>query len=75
MPLDRMPDGRLGVAYRPQPNEMHVYVHEDEGFASRVEVISHDTAVNVTQAGLEAYDEELPSKVNTVVSENDLRMR
>jgi hypothetical protein len=75
MPLTRGPDGSLGVQAHggsgAAPASVTVYVYATEGdmFETRVKAISQDTSIQVVQAGLEQYDEQMPTRVHSIASD------
>lgn len=81
MPLKRGADGSLGVqmhnavqaANSNQRIELVVRAEEGDMFRPTVEAISENKAVQVTQAGIEAYDEKVPDRFQQIA--NDERMR
>lgn len=80
MPLRRGPDGSLGVQmYAANQNygsrEVHLIVSAEEGdmFVPKVRSIANDSAVKVTQTGIEEYNKSLPDRMQEI--SNDPRVR
>lgn len=82
MPLSRGPDGSLGVqmvgggnsaSASPQRVELVVRAEEGEMFRPTVEAIAQDKSVEVTQAGISAYDDQLPTRVQGIASDERAR--
>jgi len=75
MPLTRGPGGKLGVSAHGGAQRVHVTVGVQEGpmFRPTVESISEDKAMQVTRAGLEGYDAQLPNRFQQIASDERMR--
>lgn len=74
MPLKRGPDGSLGVQMH-GPQKIEIVVRGEAGplFVPIVEEISSNQSVQVTRAGLQAYDEQLPNRFQQIAGDERLR--
>lgn len=80
MPLKRGPNGSLGVqmyggasaAQRVQV-DLRVTAEEGEMFRPTVKAIAEESATSVTRAGIEQYDQNMPSRVHQIASDERVR--
>lgn len=71
-PNETVIDHTVGSKFSGGTGEVHVYVHENEMFAAKVEAVSRDVAVSTVRTGLKEYDRRVLPRSSERISSDPM---